>query len=311
MGKLGFAALCATLALGACKQKDAPAPGSAAPASGSAPVAPISIDAAAPPSASPPALVEPGPVPTPPPGDGLAFPYVPPAARQIIDVTDEVAISGTAVAQGRDMTMLDDRTMAWKETLVAVKGDVVTQLAVSFGDARARSARLAKSKDEALPVANKTYVFTLDKGVVTAVTADGGGVPDPELAELTAFRDDLGKPDKLTALIAGKRWQKGQPVTLSADEIGAVAPPDRGMTTSAVTMTLVEVTPKTATFALDATYTGLLGTLTTTVKTRGSVVIDRARGRAISLQVTGDMHGTGKAEFTGQLLRRKTLSYRD
>ncbi len=110
---------------------------------------------------------------------------------------------------------------------------------------------------------------------------------------------------------SSKRWTKGQPVVLSADEVGAVAPPDRGMTTSQVTMTLIEVAPKTATFALDATYSGTLGTLTTTVTTRGAVVIDRARGRAISLEVTGDMHGTGKAEFTGRLIRKKTLAYRD
>ena len=82
------------------------------------------------------------------------------------------------------------------------------------------------------------------------------------------------------------------------------------MSTSGVTMTLVEVTPKTATFALDAIYTGTLGVLATTVTTRGSVVIDRARARPIALEVSGDMHGTGKAEFTGRLIRKKTLTYR-
>ncbi len=305
MARLRVIALIAALALGACKQKDTPA-------AGSAPViAPVAVDAApASDAAAPTAPADPVAVPIPPPGDGLAIPYVPPSARQVIDVSDEITISGSAVVSGREMTMLDDRAMAWKETLVAVKGDVVTQLAVSFGPARAKAARSGKARDQELPVANKTYVFTLDHGQVTAVTADGGSVPARELAELRAFADDLGKPDKLAALIASKRWTKGQPVALSSAEVGAVAPPDRGMSTSGVTMTLVEVTPKTATFALDAIYTGTLGVLATTVTTRGSVVIDRARARPIALEVSGDMHGTGKAEFTGRLIRKKTLTYR-
>ncbi|MCE9580067.1 MAG: hypothetical protein K8W52_43530 [Deltaproteobacteria bacterium] len=308
MSKLGVVALIAAAAIGACKQKDAPPAGSAA---ASAP-----LDAASAPSAPPDAAPAPEPatpttVPPPPPGDGLAIPYVPPAARQIIDVTDEITISGSATVSGREMTMLDDRAMAWKETLVAVKGDVVTQLAVSFSAATAKVARQGKAGEHPLPVADKTYVFTLDHGQVTAVTADGGAVPPVELAELNAFRDDLGKPDKLAALIASKRWTKGQPVILSADEVGAVAPPDRGMSTQQVTMTLVAIAPKTATFALDAIYTGTLGTFTTTVTTRGSVVIDRARARPIALEVTGDIHGTGKAEFTGRLIRKKTLGYRE
>jgi hypothetical protein len=248
-------------------------------------------------------------------GAALQVPYVAPHVGEVATITDDMSVTGTIKMGGKSMPMKQQATETYTQEVVEASGDTVSKLKLTFKSAHMKADAMGMKQDQDLPVKGHAYVVTSDKGKAAYVKDGGGTVDAQETAVLQKFGEQVGNPDRMGKLLAGKSFKKGEKVTLSAEEIKAVAPPNEGMTASDVTLTLTGSDAKSATFALAGTFSGKQGPMDMQVTVTGTIKVDLKRSRPTDFKMNGTMTGAGdtgngKAEFTGKLVAHKAISYK-
>jgi hypothetical protein len=289
-----LAVLPLVLASGAgCKKKEAPAPGAAA---GSA----AASDAAAPGDAA----AAPG-------GAGLQFKVAAPAVGEVAEVTEVNRVNGTLTAEGKQMPMIQHQEVKRTETVLAVDGDVVTQLEVTYLAALTHEKLGDEEKKGDGPEKGKTFRVSFADGKL-AITDQAGKPVGKELTEeLTAtFSDEVGQVAPMRRIVETKTFRPGEKVELTPDEMKALSPEGDGVVGKSMTLTLVEQQPDFAILAFDGALAGSQPGMTMAMTMKGTVKLEIATGRLLEMNVAGDMKGSGAAEFVGTVSGTKVNVYK-
>ncbi len=226
---------------------------------------------------------------------GLKITHVAPKQGQVATVVSEEALDGT-VSVGKNSSPLTQKESAsYTEEVVAVDGDTVTKAKITVTD--------SERDGQALPTKGKSYTVSASGGTITVAGADGKDVADPEKTIAAHLADDVGKPDKLLALMGTKTFAKGQKVALTADEVASLFTQGEGLTVKKMSLALSAQDATTATFALTGQLTGSQEGLSVTMDVNATIKVEIATSRALDFAMKGAI--TGKGEADGQKLAMK------
>jgi hypothetical protein len=81
---------------------------------------------------------------------------------------------------------------------------------------------MGKSEAKSDPRHGKTYVVSREHGQLAATYEDGTAPPPEEVKEVLEDNDEVGVPDEMDKIIAGRTWKGGERYTFSADELGRI-----------------------------------------------------------------------------------------
>jgi hypothetical protein len=294
--------LAAALALGACGggSKSSPAP----EAPDETAEAPAGTEPAAPEDKGPP-----------PSKDPVELLRIPPKVGEIRVVVEAVESDGTMLAAGREVRLAKKAETRRTEEVLAVDGDVVTQLKVTFDAVADHRTVGTNEQDVASPYAGKTFTIAFAKGKGKAkpkFTVTEGGKPfKGKAADLLVdeFRDDIGAVGYAGVALGGRTYTAGEAVTVPAQELLSILPEGRhDLKGEGITVTFVERRGEIATFELAGTLTRPEGKMTMTMTLKGTLEVDVPLGRPVKVTVEGDSKGAGTAQYTGTLKSTKTFS---
>jgi hypothetical protein len=294
--------LTAALALGACGggSKSSPAP----EAPDETAEAPAGTEPAAPEDKGPP-----------PSTDPVELLRIPPKVGEIRVVVEAVESDGTMLAAGREVRLAKKAETRRTEEVLAVDGDVVTQLKVTFDAVADHRTVGTNEQDVASPYAGKTFTIAFAKGKGKAkpkFTVTEGGKPfKGKAADLLVdeFRDDIGAVGYAGVALGGRTYTAGEAVTVPAQELLSILPEGRhDLKGEGITVTFVERRGEIATFELAGTLTRPEGKMTMTMTLKGTLEVDVPLGRPVKVTVEGDSKGAGTAQYTGTLKSTKTFS---
>lgn len=294
MNKLVVLGMVLTASLGvACdkgkaKEKAAPAP--------TAPTAPTGATpgSAAPTPTAPATPTTPAaPAGTPAAADGLRLPLATRAVGHKWTRTDDMTSNMEIVAGDKKITIVGKRHFRDQHEVLEVVDGIMTKAKVTYLEREEQEDAGGKTKTKPHPVAGKSYIVWSKDGKVEATLADGGAVSPEELAELTSDLDELGRPQVMDKIMAGRTWKVGETYTLSAAELDELrkVKGEGKPTPAAYGFTLREVVDGQARFAM----TSALDTEAKAkmhVELSGTATIDVATGRPVSLVLSGPVQGT-------------------
>ena len=244
-------------------------------------------------------------------GGALRVKIRPPKKGEIVKVEGHVEGDGHAKMDGHDAPLTLALDESWTQTYLAVDHDVVTKERVTFTAAHEKS----NGKDDDQPIANKSYVATAADGKVSFTDDQGGAVTDAEQKVLAKTIDNVGSPDRTTALFAGKEFTKGVAVALSGADLLALASMG-DLPAANITLTLTDSDRKRAHFELRGAFDGDQNGLKMSVTFEGSLSVDLARGRLLDFDLTGEMKATSdpnaphKAEIEMKIVGKRAFTYR-
>jgi hypothetical protein len=264
-----------------CKEKEEPAPGAAA-GSAAAPsdaAAVAASDAAAP---------------------GLTFKVAAPVVGEVAEVTEVNRVNGTLTAEGKQMPMIQHQEVKRTETVLAVEGNVVTQLEVTYLAALTHEKIGDQEKKGDGPEKGKTFRVSFADGKL-AITDKAGKPVSKELTdELTdTFADEVGQVAPMRTIVETKTFRPGEKIELTPAEMKALSPDGDSVVGTSMTLTLVDQQPDFAILAFDGALAGSQPGMTMDMTMKGTVKLEVATGRLLELNVAGDMKGSGAAEFVG------------
>jgi hypothetical protein len=256
-----------------------------------------------------------GPTEPPPSKDPVDLPVQAPAVGDVAQIVETVESDGTMLAGGREVKLGRKGEVTRTEEVVAVDGASVTQLRVSYETVTDHRVVGSQEQDVTSPVAGQTFTVGVGKkGKHTLVDKDGkavkGKLRDYILGEL---RDDIGAPTRFAAILGGKTYTSGEPVTVPAKDLVTVLPEGRDdLKGDPITVTYVERRGDIATFSLAGALSRPEGTMTLTLTFKGTLDIDVKTGRATKVAIDADTKGaskgTGGSELTGTWKGTKTIA---
>ena len=207
-------AACLLLVLG-CSTRETPQPGSKASTSGSPSIASSSEKGGAKPAGNPEGTGRVGT--TGPNGTvfGKRAPSVGDKWEEVVSMT--MAMETTVGAQGKGSpqkaTMEKKEVETRREEVLAVQGDAITKVGVSFVEKSSLVKEDGKERKRRSPAEGKTYVVEAKDGKVVVLVA-GGGKPAPvaEAKDVKEALEMLGKPDPLLMGIPARPLKEGEEV---------------------------------------------------------------------------------------------------
>ena len=315
MKKFGTALVCAALAAAACKgenkdRSSAPTPaGSAAPAAVEAaatpPAPPAPAEAAADAAVAPDAAAAPdatGP---------LKVTYRPPKVGDIIETTFQQHTEGVMLLSNQKDPLVQHREEVRTAEVLAVKGDAVTKLKVTFGKVVSyRKMGFQVLKDQT-PLEGKTFLVTAPGGKITITDKDGNLVSGDTFRELRSiFVGQVGKPDPRKPFFTGRTFRKGEGIVLSPEEMKAFAlPSDESVKPTRMTVTWVGQEGDVATFAITSLMTGKQGPMTMTFDVKATLKLEVSTMRPLALEDEAQLRGTGSMELEAKMTGSEIYAY--
>jgi hypothetical protein len=277
-----------------CKKKETPAPGAAAGSAAPSDAAAVAASDAAAAGAG-----------------GLQFKVAAPVVGEVAEVTEVNRVNGTLTAEGKQMPMIQHQEVKRTETVLAVDGDVVTQLEVSYLAALTHEKLGDQEKKGDGPEKGKTFRVSFADGKLVITDKAGKPVSKELSDELTAtFSDEVGQVAPMRRIVESKTFRPGEKVELTPDEMKALSPEGDGVVGKSMTLTLVEQQPEFAILAFDGALAGSQPGMTMAMTMKGTVKLEIATGRLLEMNVAGDMKGSGAAEFVGTVSGTKVNVYK-
>lgn len=304
MGKLTTIVIALALAAGACKKDektDAPAqPGAPAAAEPKAPAAEAKPDPA--PGAAAPAAA-----------GAVTIPLkaTPAGTKATKESHMETAFDVTPPGQKPVHMVMTQDEKTHVEILEATP-EALTKVKVRYELGRESRDMGGQKSTKDSPLTGKTYVVWSEGGTIKATLENGDAPSDAEMTELVdEWKDDLGEPDKMATIVAGRSWTPGEKVTLAPAEVAALAATmDDGMTVDAVTATLVEKTDQHAIFEFEMAVKrqDKGGTLAMPMTMRAK--LDLARSAPAEMTMTGTIDGAiNGATAKGTIEGKQTTTF--
>jgi hypothetical protein len=251
----------------------------------------------------------------PPSTDPVELLRIPPKVGEVRVVVEAVESDGTMLAAGREVRLAKKAELKRTEEVLAVDGDVVTQLKVTFDTVADHRTVGTNEQDVASPYAGKTYVVSFVKGKGKAkpkLTATEDGKPfkgKPADLLVDEFRDDIGVVGYAGVALGGRTYTAGEAVTVPAQELLSILPEGRhDLKGEGLTVTFVERRGEIATFTIAGTLTRPEGKMTMTLDLKGTLEVDVPLGRPVKVAIEGASKGAGSAQYTGTLKSTKTFS---
>ncbi len=292
-------AFAAALALLGCEKKKA------APATPSAPTATTPPPAGAVPAAPVPVEASP---------DGLKLGSQAPKVGEVRTEREEQLTNLKVDAGGKTIEIVGSERKVERQEVVAATGDVVDKLKLTFVEFDKQEKIGGKDRPAKGSVAGKTYLVWREGKQLKATTEAGAAVPDEEVKEVVGSSRGVGRPQAMESIMAKQVWKVGARYDLTADDLAKLNDPathgDDEPTLTSGSMTLQSSAGGNATFAMEMKLLQGAGGAEMEVLLRGTVVLEIATGRTVSLDSVGTIGGKmGGAPVAGELKVKTTYQY--
>jgi hypothetical protein len=233
-------------------------------------------------------------------GPGLQFKVAAPLVGQVAEVTEVNRVNGTLTAKGQQLPMIQHEEEKRVETVLAVEGDVVTRIEVTYLAKLSHEKMGDQEKKVEGPEKGKTFVVSFADGAL-AVSDKAGKPVKKEIADelIASFADQVGKVPPMRKVIETKTFRTGETIALSPEEMTFLANSGDGVVGKSMTLTLVDQQGDNAILAFDGALTRQQPGMTMDLTMKGTVKVEVATGRLLEMNVAGDMKGTGAGEFVG------------
>ena len=194
--------------------------------------------------------------------------------------------------------------------VLAVEAGGATKLKATYANLSAVQTIDGKDKAKPQVLDGKSYLVWVEGGAIKATTADGAAVSAEELAELTDKHDDLGKPDVIEDLLAGRTWKIGETYVFTADDLAKL----KARSTSTgkpvateMSFTLEAFNATEARFAMTTTLVQTKGAEQLTFVMKGIARVELPTNRGLEMSMAGGITGTVKTMPTKGAMTMKTV----
>lgn len=304
--------LASCLALVACEKKKSDPPAKAAPpAAGTAAAAPTPTPA---PSTGTAAAPEAAQAAGTAPAGELKIPNLPPkVGDKSTEVEDRKMIAKVEPKPGTVVEVTTVEQRQEDKEVMAVDGDVVTKLKVSYPKVAITESAMGKTKDKPTPTLGKSYLVWREGDEFKATLADGGAVSPEELKVLAKGQKRIGRPDVMQQIMAAHAWKQGEVVTMTPAELERLATvvggEDDGGKLTGMSFALQSSDDKVATFTMTMAMEGTTPKGSMKVSLTGTAKVDRNSGRALEVKAEGPFEGNMGVPITGTMTGTTSYSY--
>ena len=238
---------------------------------------------------------------------GAKVTQVAPKAGQVATIVIDESIDGTLTSGKSSEPIAEKEHSSFSEEVVTVDGVTVTKAKVVVTD------DVRDGHDQ--PSKGKTYVVSSSGGAATVTGADGKDAAEPEKFAAARLASEVGKPDKLLALVGQKTFAKGQKVALTADDAAVLFSLGEDLTVKKMTIALKSQDATSATFALTGQMGGPQAGYDFTADVTATLRVELATGRPLDFALKGAMTGGGAADgqkitMKGKLAVHKAWTYK-
>ncbi len=295
--KLALAFAAALALLGCEKKKPAPAapnaPTATTPPAGTVPAAPVPVEA------SP---------------DGLKLGSLAPKVGDVRTEREEQLTNIKVEAGGKTIEIVGSERKVERQEVVAATGDVVDKLKITFVEFDKQEKIGGQDRPAKAAVAGKTYLVWREGKQLKATTEAGAAVDADEVKEVVGGSRGVGRPQAMERIMAKQVWKVGARYDLTADDLNQLNDPathaDDEPTLTAGSLTLQSSAGGNASFAMEMKLLQGAGGAAMEVVLRGTVVLEIATGRSVSLDSVGTISGKmGGAPVAGELKVKTTYQY--
>lgn len=292
-------AFAAALALLGCEKKKA------SPAAPTTPTATTPAPAGAVPAAPVPVEASP---------DGLKLGSLAPKVGDVRTEREEQLTNIKVDAGGKTIEIVGSERKVERQEVVAATGDVIDKLKLTFVEFDKQEQIGGKARPAKAAVAGKTYLVWREGKELKATTEAGAAVGADEVKEVIGGSRGVGRPQAMENIMVKQVWKVGARYDLTAADLEQLNDPathaDDEPTLIAGSLTLQSSAGGNATFAMEMKLLQGAGGAAMEVVLRGTVVLEIATGRTISLDSVGTIGGKmGGAPVAGELKVKTTYQY--
>jgi hypothetical protein len=244
-------------------------------------------------------------------GDGLSVPHFVPASGDVIDTSRSLVFEMTVADAGGKRTLQQTRSAKQREEILAVDAKAVTSLRTTYLVFDEHTAQDGKEFRPRLPLRGKTYkVEYRDERVRVFRDSKRERATPEEVFHVQMDHADLGKPSRLSELLARQRFARGKPVKLSGADANLFASSPQGITAREAELSLVDVTNGVATIQIRIAIELRQRTLEGQGQLGGEVRVETSTGRLRHVSVTGPLRGSSEgAPWEGKLSLERSWTY--
>jgi hypothetical protein len=277
------------VALGGCASKKAEE--KAAPAPGSGPGSAASSGSAASPHTNPPVAL-------------LTITSAPPKVGDVRTETEAQDMKlAVATDTGKSVDVTRRKRTVMQQKVLAVDGRAITKLAVTYSAYEEAMTKAGRPQ----PKLGVVYLVTREGDQIKVVYEDGTAPPAEEAKEVASNNRKVGRSGDLEEIIASKSWTIGTKVDLTADELARLnqargsAGGAEELAVTALALTLKASDGRAATFDMVMRTSMKTGKGSMNVDLTGTVSLDVATGRPLTVDGTGPASGDMGGAITGTM----------
>jgi hypothetical protein len=215
--------------------------------------------------------------------------------------TEEKAtdIDMTVVVAKKTIKMSSTEKQKKKVEVLASKDDVITKAKVTYEVDQRSKKQDGKSDGGASPIEGKTY--TLTAGATIDVAGASGKAPDAEASVVREREKRFGKTDKMTKLLAGKKFDLGKPVDLTGPDVADAFADDPNLELKKLTLTYRGMDGKNAKFDMQLQIAARKPDSDMKFELSGKALIEPTSGEPIDMKLDGTVKQTTKAQIDGKV----------
>lgn len=227
--------------------------------------------------------------------------------------TDDIVVDFEFDVKGKKVAVKSVDHKEETTEVLAVEGTGASKVKASYAKMSAVQTMDGKDKNKPQILDGKSYIVWVEGGAIKATTADGAAVSADELKELADKNDDLGKPDVIEELLAGRTWKIGETYVFTADDLAKLkarsASQDKPVATE-MSLTLEAFDATEGRFALTTTLVQTKGADQLTFAMKGLARVELPSNRGLEMSMSGVISGTMKTmATTGTMTAKTTYAY--
>jgi hypothetical protein len=246
--------------------------------------------------------------------DGIKLPNVPPRVGDKRTKAEDLTMKTfVEAAPGKQVEVVSMKREEETQEVLAVDGDVITRLKVTYGVQSEQRTTDGKTNDKTSPLAGKTYVVWREAGKLHASREDGSAPPPDELAAVVKGNRRVGRPAVMEKILGDHRWKPGERVELTADQLKQIAdardPDSDEPAPSALSLTLTRTEGSAALFTMTVTLATKTAKGWMEMALSGTMTGDLKTGRQHEMQLVGPFQGNLGKPITGTMQAKTTYTY--
>jgi hypothetical protein len=156
------------------------------------------------------------------PGLSIQLPRMPPKIGDQVLEAGSMDMEMVFDAKGQTIKARVKRESEELKKVLAVDGFSPSRLAITYKRSSEVGEMMGKTETEVDPRQGKTYIVFRENGQLGATYEDGSAPPSEELTEVLDDNDDVGMPDEMDAIIAGRTWKSGERYAFTAAELARI-----------------------------------------------------------------------------------------